>query len=157
MEKFCVPFNIARELKELGFKEECYARYEYALTSQKDPEYPEGGGPFGWTKSECNFRTEYFVNGSSGDYSNKSWLLVGAPFYDQVIEWFIEKHSLDISVAGDSTVNEILGWDWTVYGLMSFPKLLYTDVGRSRKEALNAALEKAIQIVKERIHVPDAT
>ena len=86
MKKYFVPYSIALKLKEKGFVEECWASYDCALTSKKDKEQGYSGS-FGWKKGECNFNKGYFLNNSPSDYSSAAWISVGAPIYQQVIDW----------------------------------------------------------------------
>lgn len=134
MNDLFVPYNIALALKEIGFDESCFGY---------------------WEKKNKLVRTEKIRNKKiSAKIKPRSEMYTvfkcTAPVYDQVIDWFVEKHNIDISVKGDSSVNEILGWDWDVDWLMSWPVIRDSGVELSRKEALNKAIEKAISFIKEK-------
>ena len=71
-----INFELAKLLKEKGFDIPCKMHYEYALTSQIDPETNSFTGSFGWKKGECNLSSAYFINNHVGiDTSNESWYL----------------------------------------------------------------------------------
>jgi hypothetical protein len=97
MKEQFVDHEIAALLKEKGFKEECMAFYEISIKAKKD-EHDGFSGPFGWKKGEVNFNKGYFENNGLPDNSNEYWLLCGAPLWQQVIDWFREKHSIEIWV-----------------------------------------------------------
>ena len=97
MKEQFVDHEIAALLKEKGFKEECMAFYEISIKAKEDP-HDGFSGPFGWKKGEVNFNKGYFENNGLPDNSNEYWLLCGAPLWQQAIDWFREKHSIDIMV-----------------------------------------------------------
>jgi hypothetical protein len=97
MKEQFVDHEIAVLLKEKGFKGECMAYYEISIKAKKD-EHDGFSGPFGWKKGEVNFSKGYFENSGLPDNSNEYWLLCGAPLWQQAIDWFREKHSIDIMV-----------------------------------------------------------
>ncbi len=97
MKEQFVTYDIAKKLKDKKFTEECMGYYDYAKTAQHN-EQDGYSGPFGWRKGECNFNKEYFYNGCLKDISNENWENVAAPLWQQVIEWFREKHQIFIEV-----------------------------------------------------------
>src|SRR5690606_34278335 len=89
-----IPYEEALALKEIGYSWPCSALFEISLTEQID-EQDGKSGPFGWEKGEVNYRVDYFVNNlESVDWSNKDWLIVGAPIWQRAFKWFRDKHNL---------------------------------------------------------------
>jgi len=78
MKNKLVPYDIAKKLKDLGFNEECLA---YHL---------KNGGLVAVTQNKPYFVTEVNTNFDNEDCT--------APFWEDVIKWFEEKHQLVIVV-----------------------------------------------------------
>jgi hypothetical protein len=69
------------------------------ITTQIDPEYPEGGGSFGWKKGELEGSEGYFRNFDSGsDYSNKNFIMYARPTQTVLQRWFREIHEIEVFV-----------------------------------------------------------
>ena len=86
MKEQFVTYEIALKLKELGFDEKCVASYyTYDIKNFSKGKYDYRG------KFEFDYSTEdqYIVN------SNETYY-VSAPLWQQVIDWFREKHKIDI-------------------------------------------------------------
>lgn len=89
MEKQFIPYNLALELKNLGFDEECLGYYD------------------------GNHNFQYMFNGRPDKFSNRRmgvsdsiWVgWISAPLYQQVFDWFREKYGL----LGFITNSNILG------------------------------------------------
>jgi hypothetical protein len=76
------------------------------ITTQKDPEYPEGGGSFGWEKGELEGDEGYFCNFDSGsDYSNKNYTMYARPTQTVFQRWFREIHSIIITIEFEKAKN----------------------------------------------------
>lgn len=157
MKHLFVPYELALKLKEKEFNEECMAGYECALTSKKDPQ--DGySGAHGWKKGECNFSTDYFKNRSEADTSNKNWLIVSAPRYQQVIDWFETEHKIHICYY----LTASLYWEYRIvidftkthkgYGNFNyFDKIINTPIDstfKTKYEALNKAIEEALKVIQ---------
>lgn len=82
MNDLFVPYNIALQLKEIGFDEECFGYYRSL--------YPNYFVFFSDWKSGLRS-----ITNSSG-YEHESYFGPTSPFYDQVVNWFIEKHNIFI-------------------------------------------------------------
>jgi hypothetical protein len=69
------------------------------ITTQKDPEYPEGGGSFGWKKGELEGSENYFRNFDDGsDYSNKNYIMYARPTQTVLQRWFREVYGIEVFV-----------------------------------------------------------
>lgn len=76
----------------------CGSITEY-LTTQTDPEYPEGGGSFGWKKGELEISNDYFRNFDTGsDYSNKNYTMYARPTQAVLARWLREAHNIQVYV-----------------------------------------------------------
>lgn len=91
MEKMFVPYELALELKELGFKEECFGCYYQAIEhvardyyKREDKVYNEGS-PI------------YFTTGHYYKTEKYSKFLVGVPTWEQAFNFLLKKCNLDDS------------------------------------------------------------
>jgi hypothetical protein len=114
MDKLFVNYEIAKQLKEKGFDEPCFGYYyPYYYTDRIHFE-----GSSGIVKSACD----------------KNLALVKAPLYQQVVDWFEEKHNIHIS----------RGWyDDNV----TPPRWIY-HVEKQYAPDFNTAIKNAIQEIK---------
>ena len=102
-----VPYEVALELKELGFDEECLAWFAETKGIQIAPETYKK-----WTSKPCN-------NSNIVKVFNVD--CITAPTFSQAFRWFREKYKYDITIppTGDSNGNTIgyyyeiifQGWD----------------------------------------------
>ena len=134
MNKEFVPYELALELKQLGFDEPCLAFYDGK-----------------------NAESFYFNNirDASGDYipfqkhDRLKWF--GAPLYQQAFRWFREKHQLDSSISTSYvylTVSYVKSPS-KHYGGSIDSKGTYTNTGfyDTYEEAEIVCLKKLIEIV----------
>jgi len=126
MNKLFVPYKIALALKELGFNERCLSRFpkittEYAIRDNLDV-------------NECLL---------IGGYKPVD---IPGPLYQQVIDWFREKH--DIHIIIDYYYD---GTKWR-YKIDYINSIIYDDVEmdgfQSYYKALNSAINKVIELIK---------
>lgn len=67
-----------------------------------------------------------------------------APLYQQVVDWFREKHELRISVDFDKAVNK---WFGKINGPLVRDILGFTDDKNTHYEALTKAIEEALKLI----------
>jgi hypothetical protein len=118
MEKLFVDYATAKQLKEKGFDEECMGYYNGE-----------------------NLQIIALVPLSSLNINNKN---IDAPLYQQVIDWFREKHKIHI------TIDNWNGWCYTIEdvpftkslvdGTLNYPSSIYY-------EAMNAAITEALKLI----------
>lgn len=148
MNNLFVPYEIALKLKEKGFDEECLGLYF------EDESFSYDGEMYTLPTKNSNRQL--------GDI----WF--AAPLYDQVIDWFIEKHNIEIDTirytySGGKFQGKKYMWyvdeydphyneereaenaDWIV----NHREAQGYDF-TSRKEALNVGILKAIELVKQK-------
>ena len=122
MNKEFIPYEEALALKELGFDEPCFAKYE-----------KDGLFQLFHTIEVAAYLT-INSNGVNG--------IVCAPLYQQAFRWFREKHGLDSWVYRPDEKLNIWGYNTT----------LHTNVSpfKSYEEAELECLKQLIKIVKEK-------
>lgn len=123
MNNLFVPYDIALSLKEMGFDERCLAYYA-----------DTGHGPI--------------IHDCFHGQKSVEWHTL-APLYDQVIDWFIEKHEINISVDPPFPKRLVL---WEYYLQKSTDRsLIEQNSGyETQKEALQAGIKKAIELIKQK-------
>jgi len=100
-----ISLETAKLAKEKGYVNMgigCYTEY---LVTKIDPEYPEGGGPFGMTKGEVELSGDFFMNNHiNTDYSNENYFMCAAPTQALLARWLREVHNIQVYVSSQ-TVN----------------------------------------------------
>jgi hypothetical protein len=129
MNKEFVTYEIASELKELGFNEPCFGYY-YTLNG-KDWKFIE--------------KTEYHRLDDEMNIGSKFTLL--APLYQQVFRWFEEKYSYFVDVKTDTTPNEILGFDYYIKSWKFGPR--YFNFFKEKGEGNIKVIKMMIEMVKK--------
>jgi hypothetical protein len=123
MEKEFVPYELALELKQLGFNEPCFGFYNGSKNK--------------------NIGLIWYEMPNSGQDS----IAIGdvlAPLYQQVFRWFREKHGLCIVIKPIDDKNLELGYNLLKNGLMMGSYLTY-------EEAELACLIKLTELAEARI------
>ena len=121
MEKEFLPYELALELKELGFKEECLAVY--------------------CGESEIRFRVlekNTFINNKS------SW--VTAPTFSQAFRFFREKYGLHYIICKNIQMD---GYGYREVILIPYMEENENTIFKTYEEAELACLVKLIEIAKE--------
>jgi hypothetical protein len=126
MNKEFVPYELALELKQLGFDEPCFAFYDESLY------FPNNENQYG---TFCNQKL---------DASSCS-----APTYSQAFRWFRDKHNLrcQINYIG-GLINETTWWDISVIGHYNTNPKEWEMKYQPYEEAELACLKKLIEIVE---------
>lgn len=102
-----ISLTTAKLAKKKNFRAPVYGSYTEYLKTQIDPEYPEGGGPFGTTKGEVTFDGSYFINDyKMCDYSNKNYGMYAAPTQSLLAKWLRDVHGIQV-YAYSHTVNSL--------------------------------------------------
>ena len=130
MKHLFVPYELALKLKEKGFDEQCLMVYE-----SKDSLIPE---------SEAG-----------SNYTN-----VDAPLYQQVQDWFREKHNIHIKVDDFLNNDDKVEWDFEIVKIGTdvdengnyIPLVSYSIDDEDRMnlsyyEALTKAIEEVIKLI----------
>jgi hypothetical protein len=127
MEKEFVPYELALDLKQLGFDEPCFAYYSY------DGDYILG-------IDEVRFDTisTYDQNSNLSEDSNACT----APLYQQAFRWFREKHNL----FGQVNIHTYFIYNISNGDFKMVKK--YDKLFETYEEAELECLKKLIEIVK---------
>ena len=127
-----VPYQIALDMKSIGFDEPCWCYF------------------MGDVFNSSMFLKDYeYLDTMPQKYTTYTL----APLYQQAFRWFREKHLLHSHITCSCTVNEILSYDWVIHKLMSSgtrEENFLTDYEQTYEEAELECLKKLIEIVKER-------
>lgn len=121
MKEQFIPYDLALKLKELGFNEECLGWYS-------------GLGSFS-LGSEIVKRF----------YLHETSCL--APLYQQVFDWFMEKHNLHAVIYNVIDETKEL-WDFDIIDEEGEEEEYEIPLFNTYKEARTVALEKLIEIVR---------
>lgn len=132
MKEQFVTYEISLKLKELGFDEEVIATFD--------------------TYENNELKIFAFSVPNKGIFEEgfkKGWC-IKAPLYQQVTDWFREKHNIHIVVSG-RLVNDPKKktYKWEVYGdFEEEPGKLYEGLNKDYYTAYNEAILKAIELIK---------
>ena len=119
MKEQFVTYEIALKLKELGFDEECFGRYE---------------------------GTDYYLEKWNGvklepthttSQNTFSWQLASAPLWQQVIDWFREKHKIRVC----NLVNIYIEATFIIYHSTDVEVIDGNDFYKTREQAILKAIE----------------
>jgi hypothetical protein len=128
-----VPYELALELKQLGFDEPCFGYYVGLGDNKENPfklvQIESEKGQFEWIDNVCH-----------------------APTFSQAFRWFRETYNLHSCVAPvyeDETKKVILYWFW----IQGFDDFDSENIDyKTPEEAELACLIKLIELVKEKQH-----
>jgi hypothetical protein len=135
MNKEFITYELALELKQLGFDEPCIAYYTVVPEDNinwftiSEQAVTDNGSIFGSSK---NYNTEWFETEGT----------ISAPTYSQAFRWFREKYGLCIVIKPIDDKKLDLGYSLLKNGLIMSAHLTYEG-------AELACLKKLIEIVKE--------
>ena len=118
MEKQFVTHEIALKLKELGFDEECINEYWFTCKKLRF--------------SFESIKNIYHYERSNSDNNDIS--LISAPLWQQVIDWFRDKHHTNIEINRFPNISK---WGFVVTDMTIIPKQ------QTRKENINMSLKVA--------------
>ena len=152
MKKEFVPYEIALELKELGFDRPCFLKIQYSsgidiFTGSKFKNSIWLGNGYDAQIDGKKLKYEYPIN------SDQKYGELKIPTFSQVFKWFREDHFLHSHITCSCTVNEILSYDWTIHKIMNpgtREENFIKDYERTYEEAELECLKKLIEIVKNR-------
>lgn len=127
MEKEFVPYEIAVELKQIGFDEPCFFAFDNCST------------PMRCSDLRTNQQQFNGVNYNSSSYTSQ-------PTYSQAFRFFREKYDITQTVARDGSLAKEGPWAYTIVSDYIF----FNDGYLSYEEAESACLKKLIEIVKNK-------
>lgn len=136
MKHLFVPYELALKLKEKGFDEECFARYnggEFQLTKHQN-----------WNLYPNVYRIDV-PNTKIGLIKSGTPVIISAPLYQQVIDWFREKYKIHVAASSFPIYNGKYGYQYQRAGT-SYGWTPHFE-GNSYYEALNKAIEEALKLI----------
>ena len=148
MEKEFLPYNLALELKELGFKEECFGFYE-SLKKIGDSycfnNYSMWDGISQNISESDDYHLYITLNELYGYYDN----ILRAPTWQQAFDWFREKYYMEGHPHISYNLPPKATWGYSIQ--TSEPKHIKSLNSHysTYEEARQACLEKLIEIAKE--------
>lgn len=153
MKHLFVPYGIALQLKEKGFDEPCFAYYDEEVYNKELLSYNEfnlniSGGRniyHDGYHSITNSEIDEFGCFCEDEKTNEPYKIFTAPLYQQVVDWFDEKHHIFIQ----SGVYSELGYTQYSYLINrgDTTNLQFKGEFDSRYETLNAAIEEALKLI----------
>ncbi len=123
LDKYFVPYNRAKKLKSLKFKEECFGYYI-------DVEVPNP------------FLVKNIVSDDQGGYFTL------APTFEQIFDWFREKYNSSSFVKRDFKDAKLKGY---YYGIEDTTEDFYSKTFKTFEEAQLACLDKLIEICEKSV------
>ena len=138
MEREFVKYEIALELKELGFDEPCFGYYVDGELRGINLGIKELGG------KEPYYQRFGFHVISNLDIDNATKVIIAAPTFSQAFRWFREKYELYYTIEG--SIKE--GFQYFVYTYEY--EIKSEESFNTYEEAELACLVKLIEIVKEK-------
>ncbi len=131
--KLFVSYDLALLAKEKGFDEECFMDW-------KTPVVHIRGSGERIKRDPDLYKSNHYVSGSDVSYINE----IAAPLYQQLVDWFREKHDIHIWIVSD------IGYTKTAY-TWYFTGDATESKSRSQcstyYEGLNEALTEAFKLI----------
>lgn len=121
MKKLFIPYELALIAKEKGFNESCFGGY-YLFENKPDL---------------CIYQDE-------NEFSDSKEIIIQAPLYQQMINWFIEKHGIEV---GATIYNELGEWRSSVYRIKDTVCLFCWNYEKGYNEAIIKAIEEAFKLI----------
>lgn len=150
MNKLFVPYELALLAKEKGFDEPCFAAwFKYTILNDKKIELTKPKDSIYGENFLFKNSLEIFIDNSisgKGDGAKCS-----APLYQQLVDWFREKHKLYIEVSWITTNDEI-NHKVNFWYMITKEDVLEFDLESPKEfdsyyEALNKALTEAFKLI----------
>lgn len=128
MKNIFLPEDLSFQLKEKGFREDCFGYYQ-----SKDISYVEKGLKFGSAKH-------------IGNHNIYDDFICSAPLYQQVVDWFRDNHNLAIIVAPSLNLGKFYMNITYINNIEWFrdPELQNFD---TYYEAYDYAIEEALKLI----------
>jgi hypothetical protein len=143
-----ISLETAKLCKEKKFDAIVKGSITEYLNTKIDPDYPEGGGSFGWKKGELEGSDGYFCNFDNGsDYSNKNFTMYARPTQSVLQRWFREIHGIEVFVKPFLIPQLNREGSFKYYGLVvTINCVAECDKGTECKDKYEDALEDALKL-----------
>lgn len=137
MKKLFVPYKLALLAKEKGFDEPCFAYYQqfniptptfhFGIIQHHQNENYKGNN---WNKIDKDFQLTDYINNN----------FVSVPLYQQLVDWFREKHKIAIYCYPASSIDLYIS-------IVADGNQLNKWTNRDYYQALNKAFEQAFKLI----------
>lgn len=132
MNKEFIPYELALELKELGFDEPCFGNYK---------------------KTHKELEKSFYCHNS--DYVDYNEAYIAAPLYQQAFRWFREKQYYSEITTECTQADGSIGFSWRIWKPWLIEEWSPENGNdewsyKTYEEAEQACLIKLIEIVKEK-------
>ncbi len=145
MGKLFVPYELAVKLKEKGFDEYCFAYYDKNKILLS-------GGSIAHSQRLTNLKNSNIKNGGKEFIDCPT-----APTYDQVIDWFIEKHKIQLKAVAMDFEGKVKWYyecqDIKLYKTMHIDqrvfrfKVMSPNISNTYHIALRKAISEAVKTI----------
>jgi len=132
MNKLFVPYELAAMAKQKGFSDPCFAKFFYPEVPENRFRYNTQGTPMNYNSEDCG-------------------RFISAPLYQQLVDWFREKHFINIETTFDFITFDVVIYDFKNNNVVNIVSSLsdksqhcFTDW----YSALDAAIEQAFKIIQ---------
>lgn len=143
-----ITLETAKLAKAKNFNEFVNGSYTEYLVDQIDPEYPEGGGPFGMKKGEVEFDSSYIRNNDkNSDLTCKSYACYSAPTQSLLQRWLREVHNIQVHCHSNTKDGKGKYRDYVAY----INERAINDPRDEEFDAYESALEVGLQVALEMI------
>lgn len=137
MKEQFVTYEIAKELKELGFDEICIACY---ITNGNEIKIKYEKPDYLLSQEKAAYIFDYEWHGT--EYNT-----ILAPLWQQAIDWFREKHQIFIHIKTDATCEPKFGF--SIYKFIGNPKDLTKEEWYWENPILNEYLYRTYEEARE--------
>lgn len=137
MKHLFVPYELALKLKEKKFNEPCISFYSKDEKLGFDGKYHSIKD--GYKNSTVN---DIWIKKYKEDYQ-----CVTSPLYQQVVDWFREKHKIHIAVSSFPIYNNKYGYQYNRGGITSSGWTPYFE-GETYYDTFNKVIEEALNLIK---------
>jgi len=142
-----ITLETAKLLKEKNFELLIQGLCTEYLTTQIDPEYPDGGGPFGWVKGTVDFSNDYIKNNSENDYSNENYVMYAVPTQSLLARWLREVHNIQVYCYSSTRNGKGEYRDYVVHVNLTPINDARDDEFQTYEEAFEVGLQVALDMI----------
>lgn len=138
MKHLFIPYKLALMLKKKGFDEPCMSYY-----------FPDGGFMEAAEEDDTRFPGDLRFY----EYSNSEGENIAAPLYQQIVEWFYNKHRMFVEADGyiinSGEHDGCYGFKATIRIAENYKEKILFAQGEfpTREKAWNKAIEEAIKLI----------
>lgn len=131
MNELFVPYEIAKQLKEIGFDEPCFAGYQINHLNEYNLYYKGSG-----SKAITPHANVY------GKYCHQNNHVVKAPLYQQVFDWFRDK-------GYESEIKRLNRFDYAYHAGVGYSDYLGGKAGYANyEEAQDECIKYLVSLIK---------